>query len=460
MERTCLKKIIEWNNKRKKPLVVYGARQVGKTFLIKDIFAERYYKGNYIYIDFTKDEDVRIFVNGDGKNNPPITDAKKIIDFLSLRENKTIDKNTLLIFDEIQEALPIITSLKYFKQDFNDIPVIATGSLVRIKLKRQKKIDNQHNQEGFFFPVGAISELKMHPLSFDEFLLNHNKKLYEAIVKAYKNKEPLDSHIHEMALDVLYKYFLVGGMPENVQMFLDNEPIVKIRENIVSIFDDYLNDMDLYQVSSESIVRAKMIFKSIYQQLNKESKNFKASLLEKKLKTRDLNSPIDWLITANAVYKSNQVKETVSIPFSSNEESNFRLYLMDLGFLAYQSDINMATFIDSNVRNTLSGVFFENYIAEELEAKNIPLYFWKGKNDAEFEFLVNDNNNVIPLDVKKSKGQLNSIDKFKDHNKYYYSVKFSANNYGYDDKNHILTIPLYMVFAYLDELNERNNLIL
>ena len=177
MERKELKRLIEWNAEHRKPLVVYGARQIGKTYLIKEIFAERYYKGNYIYIDLKKDNDVRNFINGDGKSNDPITDAKQIIEYLSLREKRVIDKNVLLIFDEIQEALPIITSLKYFKQDFSEIPVIASGSMVRIKIKRNQKVSNQHALEGFFFPVGAIEEMYVHPVSFEEYIYNANKLL-------------------------------------------------------------------------------------------------------------------------------------------------------------------------------------------------------------------------------------------------------------------------------------------
>ena len=127
---------------------------------------------------------------------------------------------------------------------------------------------------------------------------------------------------------------------------------------------------------------------------------------------------------------------------------------MDSGFFAYQSDINMSTFVDKNARNTLSGVFFENYIACELQAYNIPLYYWKGKSDAEFEFVINENNNIVPIDAKKGKKKLSSLEKFKEHNKYIYSVKFSSNNYGYDENTHILTIPLYMVFAYLNDIKE------
>lgn len=459
MERTALKQIVDWSESRTKPLVVYGARQIGKTYLIKNIFAERYYKGNYIYIDFKKDEEARSFINGNGTSTSAIVDAKKIIEYFSLRENRTIDKNTLLIFDEVQEALPIITSLKYFKQDFKEIPVIVSGSMVRIKIKREHNIGMQHKSEGFFFPVGAIHEIVMHPLSFEEFLLNYNKFLYEAVVNAYKTKTPMNSAYHEMALDALYKYLLVGGMPENVQMFLDKEPLLKVRKNIISIFDDYLNDMELYQASKESIIRSKLLLQSIYSQLNKESKNFKASLFGKDLRTRDFKSPIDWLITANVLYQSYQLKENITSPLCPASESDFRLYLMDLGFLAYQSGINMATFIDPNAKNSLSGVFFENYIANELQAKNVPLFFWKGKGNAEFEFVIQDGNYFIPIDVKKGKDKLNSISKFKEHNKYVCSVKVSANNLGYDSNTKISTVPLYMFFAYLNDLKERNGFI-
>ncbi len=153
-------------------------------------------------------------------------------------------------------------------------------------------------------------------------------------------------------------------------------------------------------------------------ELNKESKNFRASLLNPRFKSRDLISPIDWLVTAGVIIKSKQTKEFVTCPLSTDDESNYRIYLMDTGFLAYQSQINMATFIDKNIRNTLSGVFFENYVACELNSYGFPLFYWKGKNDAEFEFLIHDSGLIIPIDVKKGRGTLNSLIKFQNHNKY------------------------------------------
>ncbi len=452
MERLALEEIERWQKDRRKPLIVYGARQVGKTYLVKNIFAERYYRGNYIYVDFKKDSAMRDFIN---EGN--VCDAKKIVEYLSLKEKRDINGSTLLIFDEVQEALPIITAMKYFKQDLPEIPVICTGSMVRIKLKRKVKNDNRHKEVSFFFPVGCVDTVMVYPLSFEEFLLNVNPRMRNAILSSYEAMEPLDPSIHKMALELLYRYMLVGGMPEDVQLFLDGKSLLQVRQNIVSLFDDYLNDMELYQASRESTIRAKSIFNSIYTQLSKESKNFKASLVDSTLRSRDLKSPLDWLETASLVYCSRQVKEPVSIPLKEDDENNYRIYLLDLGFLAYQSSIDLTAFVTGDTGNTLSGVFFENYVANELKTYGFPLFYWKGKNGSEFEFLIENEGNVIPIDVKKKGGSLRSLAKYKEHNAYSKAIKISTNNLGYDSEAKILTIPLYMVFALLKKLKEAMN---
>jgi uncharacterized protein len=449
MERLALEEIERWHKDRRKPLMVYGARQVGKTYLVKDIFAERHYHGHYIYVDFKKDSAMRDFINLSN-----VCDAGKIIEYLSLRERREIDGSTLLIFDEIQEALPIITAMKYFKQDHPEIPVICTGSMVRIKLKRKAKNDKRHNTESFFFPVGCVDTVMVYPLSFEEFLLNVNPRMRKAILNSCKAMKPLDPPIHKMALDLFYRYLLIGGMPENVQLFLDGKSLLQIRQNAISLFDDYLNDMELYQASGESIIRAKSIFGSIYAQLSKESKDFKASLVDSSLRSRDLNSPLEWLETASLVYRSRQIKEQVSIPLKEGDENNYRIYLLDLGFLAYQSDIDLTTFVTSEAKNTLSGVFFENYVANELKAYGFPLFYWKGKGGSEFEFLLESEGKIIPIDVKKRAGSLRSLAKYKERNCCQMAVKISMNHLGYDKETKILAIPLYMVFAWLSELRK------
>ncbi len=449
MERLALKEIESWHKDRRKPLMVYGARQVGKTYLVKDIFAERHYKGNYVYVDFKKDRAMRDFIN---EGN--VCDARKIVEYLSLREERDINGSTLLIFDEVQEALPIITAMKYFKQDCPEIPVICTGSMVRIKLKRKAKIDNRHKEESFFFPVGCVDAVMVYPLTFEEFLLSANPRMRKAILSSFEAMRPLDPSIHEMALDLLYRYLLIGGMPEDVQLFLDGKSLLQIRQNAISLFDDYLNDMELYQASGESIIRAKSIFGSIYAQLSKESKDFKASLVDSALRSRDLNSPLEWLETASLVYCSRQVKEQVSIPLKEGDENNYRIYLLDLGFLAYQSDIDLTTFVTRDAENALSGAFFENYVANELKAYGFPLFYWKGKGGSEFEFLLESEGKIIPIDVKKKGGRVKSLAKYKERNSCQKAIKISTNHLGYDQATGILTVPLYMVFALLGKLKE------
>ncbi|MCI6653001.1 MAG: ATP-binding protein [Ruminococcus sp.] len=439
MKRNALQKLIEWNNnKRKKPMIVWGARQVGKTYLVKDIFAETYYKDNYIYIDCKIEDEVRDFCT-------KTANAKKIIEYISLLKGKQIDENTLLIFDEVQECPNIVSSLKYFCQDFRQIPVIATGSMVRIKIQRETHKRGSGNDGKFLFPVGKINQITIYPMTFDEFLMNSNSMLYDTIKKAYENKTPLDTNIHELAMEQVYKYLLVGGMPEAVEAYIDGENLFESRELLKVLYDNYLSDMELYQASPEAILRSRTLFTNIFNELNKESKNFSPGLIEEKSKTRDYATSIQWLTMAHIVNQSFQLKEHITMPLMPDNESNFRLFLGDIGMFSYQSGINASSFISSKRDNTLSGIFFENFVANELIAKEHKLFYWKGRASAELEFIVESNNKLYPIDVKKGKGTLNSLEKFANHNKFEYAIKVSKNNYGYNSERKLLTIPFYFI---------------
>ncbi|MGN0462924.1 MAG: ATP-binding protein, partial [Ruminococcus sp.] len=398
MKRNALQKLIEWNNsKRKKPMIVWGARQVGKTYLVKDIFAETYYKDNYVYIDCKIEDEIRDFCT-------KTANAKKIIEYISLLKGKQIDENTLLIFDEVQECPNIVSSLKYFCQDFRQIPVIATGSMVRIKIQRETHKRGSGNDGKFLFPVGKINQITVYPMTFDEFLMNSNSMLYDTIKKAYENKTPLDTNIHELAMEQVYKYLLVGGMPEAVEAYIDGENLFESRELLKVLYDNYLSDMELYQASPEAILRSRTLFTNIFNELNKESKNFSPGLIEEKSKTRDYATSIQWLTMAHIVNQSFQLKEHITMPLMPDNESNFRLFLGDIGMFSYQSGINASSFISSKRDNTLSGIFFENFVANELIAKDHKLFYWKGRSSAELEFIVESNNKLYPIDVKKGKG--------------------------------------------------------
>ena len=439
MERIALQKLIDWDkDKRKKPLIVWGARQVGKTYLVKEIFAETYYKNNYIYIDCKKEDEIREFCS-------ETANAEKIIEYISLRKGKQINEKTLLIFDEVQECPNIISSLKYFCQDYREISVIATGSMVRIKLQRETHKRGPNENDKFLFPVGKINQITVYSMTFDEFLMNSNKILYNAIKKAYEDKQPLDSQIHELALEQVYKYLLIGGMPEAVEAYIEDNNLLESREILKVLYDNYLADMELYQASQEAVLRSRVLFQNIYRELNKESKNFSPGLIEEKSKTRDFATSIQWLTMAHIVNQSFQLKEHITMPLIPDSESNFRLFLGDIGMFSYQSGINAASFISSERENTLSGIFFENFVANELIAKGHRLFYWRGKSSAELEFIIESDNKLYPIDVKKGRGTLNSLEKFSNHNKFEYAIKVSKNNYGYNPEQKLLTVPFYFI---------------
>lgn len=439
MERTALQNLIDWNNnKRKKPLIVWGARQVGKTYLIVELFAKKYYKNNYLYIDCKAEDEIRAFCS-------ETANAQKIIEYISLLKGKQINENTLLIFDEVQECSNIISALKYFCQDFREIPVIATGSMVRIKLQRETKKRGSKEVDKFLFPVGKINQITIYPMTFDEFLLNSNAFLYNTIKKAYENKTALDAKIHDLAMEQVYKYLLIGGMPEAVEVYIEDDNIFESREILKALYDNYLADMELYQASQEAVLRSRTLFQNIYKELNKESKNFSPGLLEEKSKTRDFATSIQWLTLAHVVNQSFQLKEHVTLPLLPDSDSSFRLFLGDIGMFSYQSGINAASFISSERENTLSGIFFENFVANELIAKQLKLFYWRGKASAELEFIIESDNKLYPIDVKKGKGTLNSLRKFSNHNKFEFAIKVSKNNYGYNAEQKLLTIPFYFI---------------
>ena len=448
MERTALQKLADWDsNKRKKPLIVWGARQVGKTYLILELFAKKYYPNRYVYVDCKKEDEIRAFCSG-------TANAEKIIEYISLRKGQQINEQTLLIFDEVQECPNILSSLKYFCQDYREIPVIATGSMVRIKLQRETHKRGARDNDKFLFPVGKINQMTVYPMTFDEFLMNSNQMLFDAVQNAYERRQPLERQIHELAMEHVYKYLLVGGMPEAVEAYIDGGSLLESREILKVLYDNYLADMELYQASQESVLRSRALFQNIYRELNRESKNFSPGLIEEKSKTRDYATSIQWLTMAHVVNQSFQLKEHVTMPLMPDSDSSFRLFLGDIGMFSYQSGINAASFVSSERENTLSGIFFENFVANELIAKEHKLFYWRGKSSAELEFIVESDNRLYPIDVKKGRGTLNSLEKFSNHNKFEYAIKVSKNNYGYDREQKLLTIPLYFIPFVAKDLSD------
>lgn len=451
MERRYLKDLISWlKSPIRQPLMIYGARQVGKTYLIKNLFAEKYFKRKYFYFDLSNDVEFRDFCYAHPND-------KAVLDYISLK-NKGInlDSSTLIIFDEVQECLPLISLMKQFAQNYPEIPVIETGSMVRIRIKRRS---GRFGKEDFLFPVGKIDTLHIYPLDFGEYLMNNNPALFKEVKDSYISKKPLEKWKHEMVLSVFYDYLLIGGMPRVVDTYLKYKKFGMALSVLNSIYDDYLSDMSLYQASHESYARSVSVFNNIYSQLNKESKNFKASMIDGVTRQRDLFAPIDWLTLASLVVKSRVLKEKITLPLRSVDDTIYRLYLSDMGIFTKQSKADATSFIDRNSKNALSGIFFENYVAIELNNHGIPLFYWRGKNDAEFEFIIQHKGKIIPIDVKKNRGNLNSLDKFKAVNPdYEYCLKISPNPYGYDQDKRIMNLPFYYTFLFAEEIQKEETL--
>ncbi len=440
MNRLALEKLQQWYCKEnRKPMVIWGARQVGKTYLIKELFAKQQFE-DYVYIDLKKDSDACKFFNS--TCNP-----EEYLKYIETRYEKTVSNACPLIFDEVQVCSNVLTSLKYFCQDFPELPVIATGSMVRLAIR--------HNAEDFLFPVGKIESLNLFPLTFEEYLLNANKNLLNSIKDGYKKNKPLTEYEHEIAMDYLYQFLTIGGMPEVVDTFLSTQSYVKARSVLKEIYDNYLADMDQYNVSQETILKTRNVYKNVFSQLNKENHNFKISHIEKGKSNRDYFNAYQWLEMSKVVYRCTKKEGKVSLPLMVNEEDSgsFRIYLADSGLFTYQSGISQSDFFVKDKRNTLSGVFFENYIADELASKDIPLFFWTGKSGGEFEFIVYYEGQVCPVDVKKTKGSLNSLSVFRQSNERSVAVKISSNNFGFDSDNKIRTIPLYSVFEFAKEIS-------
>ena len=452
MKRKYLSKLEEWIQKPdRKPLMVWGARQVGKSYLVEELFAKKFFKDRYLKIDLSDEDDFVEYA----ENN---SNLGKVLDYIELHYHFVPDKDHLLFFDEAQECPSIVKMMKHFCEKRRDIPLIVSGSLVRLRINRDSKKANKT----FLFPVGKINQLYVYPMTFDEFLANYDSNMYEYVKRKFESKDLIDQYIHQELMDVFRTYMFVGGMPEAVQTFLDYKD-KKIRayketsKKIQEIYDDYLADMGLYQTSTESMIRSRLIYKDIYKQLNKGNENFKISNTIENAKNRDMINPYFWLTTANVVLQSFCLKEKITLPLIEDESSIFRFYLSDVGVFTHQSGLDYERFlIDKD--NALSGIYYENYVATELVARRYPLFYWKGKRSSEFEFIMNIDNSIVAIDAKRGKNNLNSLEEFRNHNKTDLIIKVSSNQYGYNEDQKLLTLPFFFFSFYLNSLsNDSDN---
>jgi uncharacterized protein len=389
MERMLMQDLIAWkDNPNKKPLVVQGIRQCGKTFIIKQ-FAKQYYT-DFVYCSFDKDAKIKEFFEQD-------IDTQRIIKDLGLVRGKIIKPHeTLIIFDEIQECGNAVTALKYFYEDAPEYQIISAGSLLGVAMKK-----------GTSFPVGKVEFLTLYPMNFYEFLYAQNEMLANEL-----NKSSFDDSIwKDFRNELLEKYKdfnVIGGMPEVVQIWLDTKSVEDVQKKQDEILLGYQKDFVKY-ADTKDYPKISTVWESIPSQLGKENRKFIFSQVNKSWRAKDLEDALGWLVSAGLVYKVEYI-EKPNYPISSYADHTFfKLYMCDIGLLRRHADLpSSIVFDDSPVYKEFKGAMAENFVACELKRiygkiKEKDLYYWtaKGSAKAEVDFIVQDDEKyIIPIEVK------------------------------------------------------------
>ena len=434
MKRKIYQEILDWKNNttNKKPLMILGVRQAGKTYII-DEFCKNEFQ-NYIYINLFEQDNIVELYNSNLTLDEKFTQLKVLVNF-DLEQD-----NTVLFIDEIQESEKLISELKYFCEKHNNLRIICAGSLLGIKLKRAK----------FSFPVGKVKMLNMYPMDFEKFLMAMKEDMLIDLIKnAYQTNKQLSKAIHEKALNLYRIYLITGGMPESVQNMVNNEgDYIKYDTTILKdILASYFKDMDKYVTSESEALKINRVYNSLPSQLANISNKFQYSKIDKNARAREYETSLDWLEASNMVLRSRTVK-TPFIPLAGFvDNDSFKLYLSDVGILNNILGISIQDILIDNI-SLYKGVIIENYVACELVNNNHELYYWKNENTAKIDFLLYTKDGIIPVEVKagdstKSKSLDIYIEKFNPK----YSIRISPKPFGYDPKKKIKSIPLYAIFC-------------
>lgn len=434
MKRKIYKKLLEWKNNLDniKPLMILGARQVGKTYII-DEFCKNEFE-NYKYINLFENIGVVDLYNSMLDSDEKYIQLKILLDF-------DIDKeNTVLFIDEIQESERLISELKFFCEKHNNIRIICAGSLLGVKLKRSKSP----------FPVGKVSMINMYPMDFQEFLLAMDKELLiDEIKKCYENDVAISNPVHDKALNLYRLYQITGGMPESVKNMVNIQgDVIKYDDNIVSnIIDSYFNDMDRYILNDSESLKIERVYKSIPSQLANLSNKFQYSKITHGARYRDYETAIDWLEASNLIVRASLVS-LPQIPLKGYvKEETFKLFLSDIGILDSMLEIKKSDILLDNV-SLYKGVMAENYVANQLVYNNHSLYYWQSDGKAEIDFLIYNDDGIIPIEVKASDNILSkSLDVYSQKFNPKYSIRISSRNFGFDSVKRIKSVPLYAVFC-------------
>ena len=430
MKRKILDSLVEWKaGGDRKPLLLNGARQVGKTYILEE-FGKEYFE-NVIYLNMEIEGDLRNFIE---KELAP----KKILQFIeSTKRQEIIPENTLIFFDEIQASERTLTSLKYFCEQMPEYYIVAAGSLLGVATNREK----------YSFPVGKVNEYYMYPLDFEEFLwaLGYEKLSIE-IKNHYEKNEAMPEALHNVALELYQKYFIVGGMPAAVDTFIKTDSFLKVQIILNDILNEYIADMAKYADAATSI-KIRACYDSIPAQLAKENTKFQYKVVQRGGTATIFGEAIEWLNLAQITLKCQRLEHGF-IPINAYMDLiNYKLYMGDIGVLTLRSEVPLQTILSTiETDNTFLGAMTENYVAQCFKAKNYRLAYWQSEGKAEVDFVLQIGEKIIPIEVKKGRrNRSKSLGVFMEKYNSAYAIRISKKNFGFE--NNIKSVPLYAVFC-------------
>ena len=425
MRRDPMQQLYDWKEKTtRKPLIVRGARQVGKTWLMKE-FASSAYR-QFAYINFEDNEVMKDVFQKD-------FDVERILMAIQLVTGIVVDTETLIIFDEIQEAPRGLTALKYFQEKAPQYHVVAAGSLLGIAM---------HSNDSF--PVGKVDFMDLYPLSFSEFLEAVGQEAFARLLA--KKDWGLIAAFRSKLIDLLKQYYYVGGMPEVVNAFINHKDYAEVRQLQQTILDSYDRDFSKHAPIAE-VPRIRMIWRSVPAQLAKENKKFIYGVVKEGARAKDFELAIEWLIDAGLIYKVSRVKKA-GIPLSAYEDfSAFKLFLLDTGLMGAMSGLPPQALLEGNVLfSDYKGAITEQYVLQQLKSvKGLSIYYWSSDTSrGELDFLLQKDVSVIPVEVKAEENlQSKSLRFFVEKNAGLHGVRFSMSDYR--KQEWMINYPLYSV---------------
>ena len=436
MQREIIKDLIKWKDKPgRKPLLLTGVRQCGKTYIVEK-FGKEYFK-NYAYINFESSKKFSAIFDYDFDVNRIIFELEVVL------KTKITTGETLLFFDEIQECPKAITSLKYFCENMRELHLICAGSLLGVAVKKEKNS----------FPVGKVNRLQLFPMSFKEFVIASE---HENLIKVFENW-PANREIPELysvpLKKLLKEYYVVGGMPEAVKTWIETHDIDEVEEVQKEILRDYADDFSKHAPIAE-IPKIRWIWDSVPVQLTKENNKFVFSHVKEGKRSSELENALQWLIDAGLIYSVCRV-ENPELPLSSfADKTYFKVYMADIGLLRTKSKISASTiFEETDLYERYKGAFAENYVLNELKMLEKEPYFWRSGNSAEVDFIfeneIENETHIIPVEVKSADNtQAKSFRQFCKRYASKVGFKLSQKNIAQNacEETTVVSLPLYLAW--------------